>query len=41
VDIGYDIVRRELLAKVGQTLGTGPSRPPSAGTAPLARSLAS
>jgi len=41
IDIGYDIVRRELLSKVGQILEIGPSRPPSAGTAPLPRSLAS
>ena len=41
VDIGYDIVRRELLAKVGRILGNDTSRAASSGTAPLPRSLAS
>jgi glycerol-3-phosphate acyltransferase PlsX len=41
VDIGYDMVRHELLAKVGQTLGKGPPGSPSAGAASLTRSLAS
>src|SRR6202022_787393 len=39
VDIGYDMVRHELLAKVGQTLEKGPSGSPSAGAAALTRSL--
>ncbi len=41
VDIGYDMVRHELLAKVGQTLEKGPSGAPAAGPAGVARSLAS
>ena len=41
IDIGYDMVRHELLAKLGQTLGNGPLVLPSAGTAPATRSLAS
>jgi phosphate acyltransferase len=41
IDIGHDMVRHELLAKVGQTLGEGPPVLPSAGTAPVRRSLAS
>ena len=41
VDIGYDMVRHELLAKVGQTLGAGPPATPSPGSVPIRRSLAS
>ena len=37
VDIGYDMVRHELLAKIEQTLGKGLSGSPSIGTAPLPR----
>jgi phosphate acyltransferase len=39
IDIGYDMVRHQLLAKVGQTLGLSAAAP--SGVAGLARSLAS
>jgi phosphate acyltransferase len=41
VDIGYEMVSHELLAKVGQTLGKGAPGSPAAGTATAPRSLAS
>jgi phosphate acyltransferase len=41
VDIGYDMVHHELLAKVGETLGRGPPGSHSAGAESLTRSLAS
>jgi glycerol-3-phosphate acyltransferase PlsX len=41
IDIGYDMVRHELLAKVGQTLGKAPPGSPATGAASVTRSLAS
>ena len=45
VDLGYDMVHHELLAKIGQTLGQmlgkGPPEPPQPGPGNLVRSLAS
>jgi glycerol-3-phosphate acyltransferase PlsX len=41
INIAYDMVRHDLLAKVGQTLGNATTEPPSIASAPLRRSLAS
>ena len=45
IDRGHELVRHDLLAKIGQTigqtLGKGPPEPPQPGPGNLARSLAS
>jgi glycerol-3-phosphate acyltransferase PlsX len=41
IDRGHELVRHDLLAKIGQTLGKGPPEPPQPGPPNLVRSLAS